>query len=424
MTTLANKSSEERTSLLQDWVKQYELVSGNRLSLDLSRGKPAADQLALSDALEDAIDGDYRAKDGTDVRNYGGLRGLPETRALGAELLDTPAAQVMAGGNSSLALMHLVVNTALEKGLWQDGRAWQKADAPTLITPVPGYDRHFTLTEALGIKMVAVDMTDDGPNMDQVRSLVTHDPNIKGIWNVPKYSNPTGCTYSGAVVDQMAQLPNDAAADDFVILWDNAYAVHDLEFPGTGLASIYEASVKHNTEDHVIQFASTSKITFAGAGIAFIGSGSTVLDSLENELQHMTIGPDKVNQLRHSRFLAGRIEQHMRAHAELLKPKFDVVLDTLERELGGLGIAEWTRPKGGYFVSLDVGPGLAKTVIQLAENVGLTLTPAGATFPHGKDPEDRNVRIAPTFAALDELTEAMLILTLCIKLATAQGMHD
>lgn len=424
MTSLMDKSPKERASLLQDWQKQYELVSGNLLSMDLSRGKPAADQLALSDALESAIDGDYRAKDGTDVRNYGGLRGLPEARALGAELLETPAAHVIAGGNSSLALMHLVVRTALDKGLWQDERAWAKADAPTLITPVPGYDRHFTLTAALGINMLNVEMTDEGPNMDQVSSLIADDPNIKGIWNVPKYSNPTGCTYSDATVAQIAALPNNAAADDFVVLWDNAYAVHDLEFPGAKLASIYDASVALGTQDHVAQFASTSKVTFAGAGIAFIGSGPAVLESLEKELQHMTIGPDKVNQLRHSRFLTGRIEDHMRAHAQLLKPKFEVVLDTLERELGHLGVAQWTRPRGGYFVSLDVGPGLAKKVIQLAGDVGLTLTPAGATFPHGEDPEDRNVRIAPTFAALDELTEAMLILTLCIKLATAQGMHD
>lgn len=423
MTALEDMSEADRAALHDRLNEEYKLIAGNRLSLDLSRGKPAADQLSLSNGLDDMISGDYRAADGTDVRNYGGLRGLPEARTLGAELLGVPAGQVIAGGNSSLSLMHLVVSTALNHGLWQDSRAWRQAERPSLLAPVPGYDRHFALTEALGIDMVNVPMTDEGPDVDEIRTLVKHDENIKGIWCVPKYSNPTGCVYSDAVVDALARIPAEAASNDFVVLWDNAYAVHDLDFPATQLASIYDASLLHGTEDHIVQFASTSKITFSGAGVAFVASGSRVLTALEDQLQTMTIGPDKVNQLRHSRFLNGRIKDHMRAHAEILAPKFKVVLDTLQSELGDLKIAHWTRPKGGYFVSLDVGDHLATRVVDLAREVGLTLTPAGATFPGQRDPNDRNVRIAPTFASIEDLNEAMQVLTLCIKLATLEKIN-
>ena len=423
MTGFLELTPEVQSEKLAEWSRQYDLVAGNRLALDLSRGKPAADQLALSDGLEDVIAGDYTAEDGTDVRNYGGLRGLPEARELGSEIMGVPASQIIAGGNSSLALMHHTVNTAIRTGLWGDSRKWSNASEPTLITPVPGYDRHYTLSEALGIKLTNVDIRNDGPNLEQVRALISQDENIKGMWCVPKYSNPTGCTYSEAIVDEIAQLPNQAAADDFVVLWDNAYAVHDLEFPGAELASVYEASKRHGTEDHIVQFGSTSKITFAGGGVAFVASGDGVLGALERELEYMTIGPDKVNQLRHSRFLNGRVQEHMQAHAALLKPKFDIVLNTLEEELGELEIAAWTHPIGGYFVSLDVQNGLASKIIQLASEVGLKLTPAGATYPYGRDPEDKNVRIAPTYADLEELKEAMLVLTLCVKLATAQGVN-
>ena len=424
MSSFANLDQAAQAAKLSEWRREYELVAGNRLSLDLSRGKPAADQLALSDDLESAINGDYTAADGTDVRNYGGLRGLPEARELGAEIMGVPATQVMAGGNSSLALMHLVTTTALRSGLWGDQRRWANAEEPTLIASVPGYDRHFTLSEALGIKLANIAIRDDGPDLERVRELIADNPNIKGIWCVPKFSNPTGCTYSDSIVQQMAELPKLAAADDFVILWDNAYAVHDLSFPPVQLASIYEASLRHGTEDHVVQFGSTSKITFAGGGIAFVASGNKVLETLESELGYATIGPDKVNQLRHSRFLRGRVEAHMQAHAELLKPKFDIVLTTLQEQLGELGIASWTEPAGGYFVSLDVQPGLASRVIQLASEVGLKLTPAGATYPYGIDPDDKNVRIAPTYADNEELKEAMLVLTLCVKLATAQAANE
>ena len=407
------------TSLRQALQKDYDLVAGNKIALDLSRGKPAADQLALSEGLENTIGGNYRAKDGSDVRNYGGLRGLPEARELGAELLGVNPENVIAAGNSSLNLMHLVTHTAMHTGLWGDQRRWHTNESPALIAPVPGYDRHHVLSDALGLDLHTVNMTADGPNLDEVRRAV-EDPSIKGIWCVPKYANPTGCIYSQETVEALAELPKIAAAEDFVVLWDNAYAVHDHQFPMQKLASIEEAAIRHGTQDHIVQFASTSKITFAGAGVAFLASSERVLATLESQLGFMTIGPDKVNQLRHVRFLQGRIGEHMQAHAALLKPKFDLVLATLEDELGGLDIADWTQPTGGYFVSLDLQPGLAREVINLAEQVGLTLTPAGATFPHNDDPEDKNVRIAPTFAALSDLSAAMQILTLCVKLATVE----
>lgn len=418
--SIASLNAQQLTELRTQLQRDYDLVAGNKISMDLSRGKPAAAQVALSNGLEDVINGDYRAADGSDARNYGGLRGLAEARELGAELLGVPAATVLAGGNSSLNLMHLVVSTALHIGLWGDTRKWVNSDTPGVLTPVPGYDRHFTLSAALGFKMHNIEMTAQGPNMDQTRAAVVDNANIKGIWCVPKFSNPTGCTYDEATVEFLAELPNIAKADDFVVLWDNAYAVHDFEFPVTPVASLYEAASRHGTEDHIVQFASTSKITFAGGGIAYISASELILSALEKQLAFMTIGPDKVNQLRHVRFLQGNIEAHMKQHAALLKPKFDVVLRTLEEELGSMGIANWTEPRGGYFVSLDLNPGLAKVVIDLAKAVGLTLTPAGATYPHGQDPQDKNVRIAPTFAELADLSAAMQILTLCVKLASVQ----
>ena len=421
---LTQLDQAELTQLEQSLSKDFELVSSNKLSLDLSRGKPAPDQLSLSEGLEEVVAGNYFAEDGTDVRNYGNLRGLAEARKLGAELLGVPADKIIAGGNSSLHLMHLVVSTAMHAGLWGDARRWSASEPVKLLTPVPGYDRHYTLSEALGAEMVNIDINEQGPDLAQARALVSQDPSIKGIWCVPKYSNPTGCTYSDDIVAALAALPNEAAADDFVVLWDNAYAVHDLVAPPMQLAGIYQAAQQLGTLDHVVQFASTSKITFAGGGVAFISSSDTVLQALEDQLSYMLIGPDKVNQLRHARFLSGRLSEHMQAHANLLRPKFALVEETLSRELAGLGIARWTKPKGGYFVSLDLRPGLAKTVVEMASSIGLTLTPAGAPYPYGHDPQDQNVRIAPTFAGLEDLRAAMQILGLCVKLASVRQILE
>jgi DNA-binding transcriptional MocR family regulator len=400
--------------------REYELIKGNPVALNLSRGKPAADQVALSDKMEDVIAGDYFDSTGTDVRNYGEIRGIADGRALGEELMGVPAANIIAGGNSSLFLMHLVTATALTYGLWGDQRRWSNSNPVKILAPAPGYDRHFALTQSLGIEMIPVPMGPDGPDMAQARTLASADASIKGIWCVPKYSNPTGCIYSDVVVDEMAALPDAAAADDFVVLWDNAYAVHDFNLPGQALKSIFDAAQAAGTADHIVQFASTSKITFAGGGVAFVASSERVLKALEERLGFMMIGPDKVNQLRHARFLGGRLDQHMQAHAALLKPKFEIVEDTLSKELGDLDIAQWTKPDGGYFVSLDVNPGLAQAIVSMAKDVGLTLTPAGATYPYGQDPDNCNIRIAPTFASIEELRTAMQILTLCVKLVSVR----
>ena len=390
--------------------------------LDLSRGKPGVEQLALSDGLETMIAGDYISIDGTDTRNYGGLMGIAEARALGAQIMDVPADEIMAAGNSSLNLMHLVLHTATDLGLWGDERKWRNSNKIKVLTPVPGYDRHFVLCEHFGMEMINIPMLASGPDMQRAAELAAADANIKAIWCVPKYANPTGCTYSADTVKGMAELPKLAAAEDFVVLWDNAYAVHHFEQPGDSLASIRDAAATAATSEHIVQFASTSKITFAGGGVGFVSAASNVLQSLSALLSVQTVGPDKVNQLRHARFLSGRIAEHMEQHATILRPKFALVDRMLSEQLGALDIANWTQPNGGYFISLDVLPGLAQKVVAMAKTAGLVLTPAGATFPYGIDPEDRNVRIAPTFGSLSELQGAMQILTLCVKLASARHL--
>lgn len=416
---MAQWSAQQLSEQLSHWQRQYNDLNGGNLTLDLSRGKPGVEQVSLSDGLDGILQGNYIAEDGTDTRNYGGTRGIVEARALGAEIMGIPEANIMAAGNSSLSVMHLTLRTALDLGLWGDERIWSKAETVKLLAPVPGYDRHFTLSNHFGIELVPIPVTDSGPDMAAAEEAVA-DPCIKGIWCVPKYSNPTGCTYSDDVVRQLAALPTTAAADDFVVLWDNAYAVHDLYEQGDSLASIFDAAVAADTADHIVQFASTSKITHAGAGIAFLAASATVLDALDKHLGVFSIGPDKVNQLRHVKFLQGRLSAHMADHAAIIRPKFALVEEIFSRELDDLGIATWTKPRGGYFVSLDVLPGLASKIVAMAKAVGLTLTPAGATFPKGNDPEDKNIRIAPTFGSLDEIHAAMDILTLCIQTASAE----
>ena len=389
------------------------------LSLNLTRGKPNTDQVALANELDGILQGDYIAEDGTDVRNYGGLRGIPEARRIGGLLMDLPASQTIATGNSSLQLMHTVVDVALNKGI--AGDPLNLKSSTEAICPVPGYDRHFTVMESFDVPMYTVPITETGPDMDAVEARVRSNDKGTFLWCVPRHSNPTGCTYSDEVVDRIAALPklNDAT----YVLWDNAYAVHDFKTNAPKLASIDEASVRHGTENRVVLFASTSKITFAGAGVAFVGGSNAVLDAVESHLFAVTVGPDKVNQLRHARFLVDGvgIEAHMRRHAELVGPKFEAVQEGLEEQLGNSGLADWTNPTGGYFVSLDLKSGLARDVVSLASDVGLALTPAGATFPYGNDPQDSNVRIAPTFATVDEIRNAMVILGVCVKLAASRS---
>ena len=422
MTPLADRSPDELAEVQAALKRDLELQRANRLSLDLTRGKPGPDQLALSAALDEPLDS-YLAADGTDARNYGALRGLPEARALGADLLELEPDRVFAAGNSSLFLMFQIAETALKRGLWGDERRWSRTGRPSMLAPAPGYDRHFTICETLGIEMHAVPMLDSGPDLEVVHALTENDPSVKGIWCVPKYSNPTGCIYADGTVQALADLPRRAAADDFVVFWDNAYAVHDFEFPRAPLANLYKLALEAGAEDHVALFASTSKITYASGGIGFCAGSDKLLNALRKTMEVMLIGPDKVSQLRHVRLLADRIEEHMARHADLLKPKFELVDRILERELGGLGIATWTRPKGGYFVSLDVLPGTAARAVALAGEVGLKLTPAGATFPYGHDPDDANIRIAPTFTVGDDLVTAMQILTQCVKFACVQQLR-
>lgn len=404
---------------------QFARLAGANLQLDLTRGKPAADQLDLADALDGILAGDYRAADGTDTRNYGGLRGLPEARALGAALLDAAVDEVIAFDNSSLMLMYLYLETALREGVRGPESAWQRDAERTgrpveFLCPAPGYDRHFAICEQLGIRMRPVAIGADGPDMDEVEALVRAEPMIKGIWCVPKHSNPTGCTYSAATVARMAALPA-LAGPHFRVMWDNAYAVHDFAAP-VELAPLMPLARANGTADGIVMTTSTSKITFAGGGISFLATSPANLAAFEQRLGVMTIGPDKVNQLRHIKLLPdlAAVRTHMRRQGELLLPKFRLVQDRLESGLGGLDIARWTQPSGGYFVSLDTRPGCAREVIRLAAELGVKLTPAGATFPYGRDPQDSNIRIAPSFPAEPDVERAIDVLVLCVKLADAR----
>jgi aspartate/methionine/tyrosine aminotransferase len=420
---LAEQPTEALERRVATLAARLDQLQAEGKKLDLTRGKPATEQLELSRELDGILRGDYRLADGSDARNYGGLLGIPEARALGAELLGIDPARVIAGGNSSLGLMHMVVDAALRVGLWGAGSAWsnqaQGQERIKFICPVPGYDRHFTVCESLGIEMITVPMDDAGPLMDEVERVVSADPLVKGIWCVPKYSNPTGCIYSDEVTARLAQLPR-RAGPNFLVLWDNAYAVHDLEYPAPPTPDLPKALAAAGTNDNAVLFASTSKITFAGAGVAFLASSPRVVNALERHMSAMTIGPDKVNQLRHVRFLTGRVTEHMQRHAELVRPKFAAVLERLEGALGGLGIARWTRPRGGYFISFETLPGLAKGVVARAKAAGVTLTPAGATYPYGNDPDDSNIRIAPTFPSLTDVQAATDVFTLCVELESIE----
>lgn len=410
---------------LRQWESQlaadYQVILTQKLSLDLTRGKPSAEQLSLSDALDGLLQGNYLAADGTDTRNYGGLDGLPEAKKLGAHILGVDAANVLVGGNSSLTLMFQVILTAHLFGLKDPTSAWALGGEIKFICPVPGYDRHYTVCEQLGIKMVTVPMTSTGPDMDAVEALVKADASIKGMWCVPKYSNPTGVVYSDETVERIAKLGKIASAD-FRVLWDNAYGVHDLIDNAPQLANILEATQRNGTEDSVIQFASTSKITHAGSGVAFVAASTANLAGLKKFLNSCTIGPDKINQIRHARFLPDQpaLMAHMKKHAALLNPRFDAVLDALAEAFDGSDLGTWEKPVGGYFVSFDTRKNCAKETVRLAAEAGVKLTPAGATYPYGKDPEDRNIRIAPSVPTVPEVVAAMKVFVICVKLASVR----
>ena len=410
---------------LQQWenelAAEYQAFKAESLNLDLTRGKPSVEQLSLADNIDGILEGNYKCQDGTDVRNYGGLLGIPEMRRLGAELLGVDEKEVIAGGNSSLTFMHLCFVFACLYGPSGKGSQWHRERMPRFLCPVPGYDRHFSICEDLDVRMVNVDMTDTGPDMDQVEELVRKDPSIKGMWCVPKYSNPTGIIYSDETVERIAKL-GLIAPPDFRVFWDNAYSVHDLTDEPPVLANIMALCKKHGTEDLVYQFASTSKITFAGGGISFLGASTANLAAFEKHLFVLTIGPDKVNQLRHAKLFPdlNAIKDHMRKHAALLRPKFAAVIDHLEKGLAGTGLGTWSNPQGGYFISFSALPGLATEIIKLAGEAGVKLTPAGATFPYKQDPQNTNIRLAPSFPKLEELNKTMEVFVNCVKLASVR----
>ena len=398
--------------------------SERNLTLDLTRGKPNQAQLDLSSEMLSIISdrGDCFSASGLDCRNYGILDGLPETKKLFSDLLDIPAEQILVLGNSSLNVMYDTLVRAMLFGVAGGYEPWSRQGRIKFICPSPGYDRHFTMCRTLGIEMIPVRMNADGPDMDEVYNIACSDPAVKGIWCVPKFSNPEGVTYSDEVVDLMAAMK--PAAPDFRIFWDNAYAVHEIYDEQVPLANIFKLAKEYGTEDNIFYFASTSKITFPGSGLAIMAASEKNLEQIRPIIATQTIGYDKINQMRHVKFFkdADGLRAHMRHHAAILRPKFELVENLFESELGGLDIAHWTNPKGGYFISLYVPDGCARRVYQLARSVGVTLTTAGSTFPYGRDPHNNNLRIAPTFPENDELKLAIEILCSCIRLAAAEKM--
>lgn len=418
--TPLERLSDTDLSSVHDTVRaRYDAFRTRGLALDLTRGKPADAQLDISTTLL-TLPGadDFRAADGTDCRNYGGLQGLPEIRALLAPLFGVTPAQTIVDGNSSLALMHDTLAYALLVGMHDSPKAWSREERVAFLCPVPGYDRHFTICQGFGIEMIPVDLTDEGPDLDAVARLVAADPAIKGMWCIPKYNNPTGTVYSAATIDRLASMPT--AAPDFRLLWDNAYAVHHLTDVRLEIPSIVEACARHGHPDRAFVYGSTSKVTLAGAGVALVASSDANVAWYLKQMGRRTIGADKINQLRHVRYFGntnGLLAQ-MDRHRAIIAPKFATVIDVFRRELGGTGVATWTEPKGGYFISLDVLDGCAAEVVRLAKDAGVVLTPAGSTFPYGKDPRDRNIRIAPTFPSADAVGDAAEGVALSVLLAT------
>ena len=414
-------SAEALSSELQSLETQYAALAARNLSLDLTRGKPSTEQLSLSDSLDGILDGNYLSEDGTDVRNYGGQEGLPEARRLFGQVLGVSPDEILVGGNSSLALMYAVIDLALSVGLRGLESAWGNSDAVKFLCPVPGYDRHFAICEHLGIDMIPVPLLDNGPDMDLVEKLVREDESIKGIWCVPRFSNPTGCVYDDHTLERLAKL-GQVAGDHFIIMYDNAYAVHTLTAGAAALANIHDYCKRHGTCDSVFQFGSTSKITFAGAGVGFLASSEANLEALKDHLLFQSIGPDKVNQLRHVKLLRDPegLALHMEKHAAILQPRFEAILARLEAELAGTGMGDWIAPQGGYFISFDTRPGLAREVVRLASEIGVALTPAGATFPYGDDPGDSNVRLAPSFPSLADVQATVEAFVVCVKLASVR----
>jgi DNA-binding transcriptional MocR family regulator len=423
MSALATLSTDDLNAFRHQILRRYDAFKLRGLKLDLTRGKPSSEQLDLSNGLL-ALPGerDYLAADGTDARNYGLLQGLPELRALLAPLYGAAPSQVILADNSSLALMHDAVAYALLKGTVGSPRAWSRESRVAFLCPVPGYDRHFAICQDFGVEMIPVALSDDGPDMDAVERLVAADPAIKGIWCVPKYSNPTGTVYSSATIERLAAM--ETAAPDFRVFWDNAYVVHHLTAERIEIPSFLDACARHGHPHRAVVFGSTSKITLAGAGVALFAASAENVAWYLGRMGKRTIGGDKINQLRHVRFLRDTegLVALMDRHRAIVAPKFAAVVDTFERHLAGTGVASWMMPKGGYFISLDVMDGCAKEVVRLATEAGVALTPAGATYPHGRDPRDRNIRIAPTFPDLDTVRTAAEGVAVSVLLAASTAL--
>lgn len=402
--------------------REYADLQAKKLALDLTRGKPSGQQLDLSNALLSLPGEDFRDAEGTDTRNYGGLHGLPELRAIFGELLGIPVPNLIAGNNSSLELMHDVVVFSMLHGGVDSPRPWKDEPRIKFLCPVPGYDRHFNITETMGIEMISIPMREDGPDVDLIEELVAADPAIKGMWTVPVFANPTGVTYSWETVRRLVQMRT--AASDFRLFWDNAYALHTLTLDFVRQVDVLGLAAAAGNPNRPYVFASTSKITFAGAGVSFFGGS---LGNIAWYLQYAakkSIGPDKVNQLRHLRFFgdADGVRLQMLRHQQILAPKFSLALEILDKRLGDSKIASWTEPKGGYFISLDVLPGTARRTVALARDAGIAVTEAGASFPYRKDPDDKNIRIAPTFPSTPDLSNAIDGLATCALLAATESL--
>ena len=424
MKEYASMTKSEMEEIYSTLLETYKERCKQGLKLDLSRGKPNSSQLDISQGLMniDMSRENCFSKNGFDCRNYGLLDGLPEMRKFFADLFDLCEEDIIIGGNSSLQLMHGALTRAMLYGVYGSERPWAKEEGLKWICVTPGYDRHFRITELLGFELINVPMTEDGPDMDLVEEIV-HDPKVKGIWCVPKYSNPTGNTYSDETVTRLASMK--CAAPDFRIMWDNAYGVHDFSEDGDALLDILSEADKYGNKDRVFYFSSTSKVTFPGGGVAMMAMSENNRRQVMPLLGAETIGFDKLNQLRHLKFFenAENAKKHMLNLGRIIKSKFDITLKSLS-DLEGLGIADWTVPKGGYFISLDVIPGCAKRVYELMKEAGVTLTPVGATFPYGIDPDDKNLRLAPTYPSDDELKVASQLLVLCVKIASLEKLID
>lgn len=414
-------SSTERAEEFKAVKAKYDELLSLGLSLDMSRGKPNFDNMDLCDSALTAVTRDSGFKDmsGVDCRNYGGMDGIPELKKLFGDIFGVAAEQVIVGGNASLNMMFDTIAQGMTHGFGE--KPWGKEDGIKFLCPAPGYDRHFGVTEYFGFELIPVKMTESGPDMDEVEALVA-DPKVKGMWCVPKYSNPEGITYSDETVRRIAALK--PAAKDFRVFWDNAYAVHDLYDEGDTLLNLYDECVKAGNPDLVFMFTSTSKITFPGAGVAAMAASPENIKMLKGRIKYQTIGPDKINQLRHARFLPdlNAVKAQMKKHADILRPKFEAVLCELEAQLSDQSFAKWTNPKGGYFISLYVLEGTAKRVAELCKEAGMVLTPAGATYPYGKDPADSNIRIAPSFPSVEEIKKAAEVLCVAVRYAALEKL--